>query len=42
MALHRNFINGEWREGANVRENINPSDMSDVVGEYAQADRAQT
>ncbi len=42
MALHRNFINGEWLEGKSVRENINPSDMSDIVGEYAQADKAQT
>jgi alpha-ketoglutaric semialdehyde dehydrogenase len=42
MALHRNFINGEWLEGRSVRENMNPSDMTDVVGEYAQADKAQT
>jgi aldehyde dehydrogenase (NAD+) len=42
MALHRNFINGEWLEGKGVRENINPSDITDIVGEYAQADTAQT
>ena len=42
MALHKNFINGEWLEGKGVRANINPSDVSDVVGEYAQADKAQT
>jgi aldehyde dehydrogenase (NAD+) len=42
MALHRNYINGEWLEGKGVRENINPSDITDIVGEYAQADRAQT
>lgn len=42
MALHRNFINGEWLEGKGVRENLNPSDLSDIVGEYAQADKAQT
>ena len=42
MALHRNFINGEWLEGKGVRENVNPSDLSDIVGEYAQADKAQT
>ncbi len=41
MALHKNYINGEWVEGKSVRENINPSDLSDIVGEYAQADRAQ-
>jgi len=33
MALHRNFINGEWLEGKKVRENINPSDLTDIVGE---------
>ena len=42
MALHRNFINGEWLEGKGVRENVNPSDLTDIVGEYAQADKAQT
>ncbi len=41
MALHRNFINGEWLEGKGARENINPSDITDIVGEYAQADKAQ-
>ena len=41
MALHKNFINGEWVEGADAKANINPSDISDVVGEYAQADKAQ-
>jgi aldehyde dehydrogenase (NAD+) len=38
---HRNFIGGEWVEGARAVPNINPSDTSDVVGEYAQADEAQ-
>ena len=42
MALHKNFINGEWAESAEAKANINPSDVSDVVGEYAQADKAQT
>jgi alpha-ketoglutaric semialdehyde dehydrogenase len=42
MALHRNFINGEWLEGKGIRENLNPSDLTDIVGEYAQADKAQT
>jgi aldehyde dehydrogenase (NAD+) len=41
MALHKNFINGEWVEGKAARENINPSDTSDIVGTYAQADEAQ-
>ena len=42
MALHKNFINGEWIAGAEAKENINPSDVSDIVGEYTQADRVQT
>ncbi len=39
--LHKNFINGEWLDGASVSQNINPSDVSDVVGEFAQADARQ-
>jgi alpha-ketoglutaric semialdehyde dehydrogenase len=42
MALHRNFINGEWLEGKSAKENLNPSDLTDIVGEYAHADKAQT
>jgi alpha-ketoglutaric semialdehyde dehydrogenase len=40
--MHNNFINGEWLQGARASRNINPSDTRDVVGEYAQADAAQT
>lgn len=29
------FINGEWRDGAGIEPNINPSDTRDVVGDYA-------
>src|SRR5450432_1172931 len=39
--LHRNFIAGDWIAGADTARNINPSDLSDVIGEYARADRAQ-
>jgi aldehyde dehydrogenase (NAD+) len=39
--LHRNFIGGSWIEGAATSRNINPSNTDDVIGEYAQADRAQ-
>ncbi len=39
--MHANLIGGEWVAGASVRENINPSDVSDIVGVYAQADAAQ-
>jgi aldehyde dehydrogenase (NAD+) len=38
----RNFIGGEWLEGANAADNVNPSDTSDIVGEYAHASAAQT
>jgi alpha-ketoglutaric semialdehyde dehydrogenase len=42
MAVQKNFINGAWVEGAGVTVDINPSDISDVVGEYTQANIAQT
>ena len=37
----RNFIAGQWQDGAATVENRNPSDLSDVIGHYAQADAAQ-
>lgn len=37
-----NFIGGEWVAGATYSVNRNPSDLTDVIGEYAQADAAQT
>jgi aldehyde dehydrogenase (NAD+) len=37
MALHKNYIAGEWDEGVKVAQNINPSDTNDIVGEYASA-----
>lgn len=36
-----NYIDGQWVAGNNYQANINPSDLSDVIGEYAQADAAQ-
>lgn len=42
MEQYANYINGEWVRGASASTNINPSDLSDVIGEYAQADAAQT
>jgi alpha-ketoglutaric semialdehyde dehydrogenase len=36
-----NYIGGQWVAGATYSSNINPSDLSDVIGEYAQADVAQ-
>jgi acyl-CoA reductase-like NAD-dependent aldehyde dehydrogenase len=38
----RNYIAGEWVAGATVSLNKNPSDLNDFIGEYAQADAAQT
>ena len=40
-ASQRNYIAGEWLAGASEIENRNPSDLSDLVGRYAQADAAQ-
>ena len=39
--LHRNFVAGEWVAGASASPNRNPSNVGDVIGEYAQADAAQ-
>jgi aldehyde dehydrogenase (NAD+) len=36
--VHRLFIGGAWVDGAAVAENINPSDISESVGRYAQGD----
>ncbi|WP_191059444.1 aldehyde dehydrogenase family protein [Geminicoccus harenae] len=41
MSVHQNYIAGAWVDGASVSRNVNPSDLDDVVGEYAQADAAQ-
>jgi aldehyde dehydrogenase (NAD+) len=39
--MHRNYINGEWADAPDARDNINPSDTTDIVGAYAQGDIAQ-
>ena len=41
MSLHQNFIAGDWVEGASVNQNINPSNLTDVVGDYTRATEAQ-
>ncbi len=41
MQAHQNLIGGEWVAGATAAPNINPSNVADVVGEYARADEAQ-
>ena len=37
----QNFIAGSWCDGQSPIANINPSDLSDQIGHYAQADSAQ-
>ena len=37
----RNFIGGEWVAGSTFIDNVNPSDTSEIVGRYVQADAAQ-
>jgi alpha-ketoglutaric semialdehyde dehydrogenase len=37
-----NYIDGQWVDGSSWSDNRNPSDLSDVIGEYAQADKPQT
>ncbi len=41
MSVHQNYIAGAWTDGAGAAANINPSDVSDIVGEYALADATQ-
>ena len=40
-SLKHNFIAGEWLAGASEIANINPSDLSDTIDHFAQADSAQ-
>ena len=41
MTDHANFIGGEWTRGADAGPNINPSNIDDVIGQYAKADKHQ-
>ena len=38
---HQNYIAGDWVAGTGVIENRNPSDITDLIGHYAQASTAQ-
>ena len=38
MSLRNNLIDGQWVAGQLHTPNVNPSDLSDVVGEYTQGD----
>ena len=42
MSKYQNYIGGRWIDGPTWTANRNPSDLSDVLGEYAQADADQT
>lgn len=37
---YANLIGGKWRQGERFHENRNPSDVTDLIGLYAQADAA--
>jgi len=37
----RNLVAGKWVDGSDHVENVNPSDLSDVIGHHAQAEASQ-
>jgi len=39
--MYKNLINGEWVDSKAERNNINPSDITDIVGTYARGDVQQ-
>ncbi|MPS92176.1 aldehyde dehydrogenase family protein, partial [Comamonas sp.] len=40
MSRYDNLINGQWTAADSYSPNTNPSDLSDVIGEYAQGGAA--
>jgi aldehyde dehydrogenase (NAD+) len=42
MSQFANYIDGQWVDGASVSRNVNPSNLDDLIGEFAQADAEQT
>jgi acyl-CoA reductase-like NAD-dependent aldehyde dehydrogenase len=40
MALKPHLIGGEWVQSSEAGDDINPSDLKDVVGSFSRADRA--
>lgn len=42
MTTRQNYIGGAWVEGTRAVQNLNPSNIADVVGDYAQGDAPQT
>lgn len=41
MIETRNLVAGEWQDGENAVANVNPSEISDILGHHAQATSAQ-
>ena len=41
MQTYDNYISGEWLTSVSTTPNRNPSNLADVIGEYAQADAEQ-
>jgi aldehyde dehydrogenase (NAD+) len=39
--MFANLIGGQWTDGADATNNVNPSNTADVVGRYARADAKQ-
>src|SRR5262249_54565350 len=42
MTAHGNLVAAQWVSGADANRNVNPSNLDDVIGEYARADETQT
>jgi acyl-CoA reductase-like NAD-dependent aldehyde dehydrogenase len=40
MTAHGNLVAGQWVAGAEANRNLNPSNLDDLIGEYARADAA--
>ena len=40
--MYKNFFAGQWMEGCDAIDNINPSDTSDCIGQFAMASKLQT
>lgn len=41
MSVFKNHVGGEWVDAKDTEPNVNPSDISDVIGEFAMADAEQ-
>ena len=40
--MNKSYIGGDWVEGSAVIADLNPSDTSDCIGDFASLDRDQT